>query len=90
MRPLLPLLLLLGGCASAYRKPCEFPLWVRVTANADEECREKGAKWADNGRIIPPSARIRGCSPKDQIITNGDEANLGHELRHHVDRNCLN
>ena len=85
----LAFLLITAGCAS---KPlrCEFPLWVSVMpdAEADAECRRLGAKRHDNGDFIKDTTTLRGCAPKDRIITNGDEFVGGHELNHHVERNC--
>lgn len=90
MRPLLLAVILpLTACKTVEAKePCEFDLRVRVTANADEECRALGAKWRDDGKAIKDTDTIRGCAPKDRIITNGTESNMGHEMKHHIDRNC--
>lgn len=85
MRPLI-LAVLLTSCAAV--KVCEFPVWVRVTPDADSECRAAGAKWTDSGKAITDRTQILGCAPKDQIITNGTESNMGHEMKHHTDRNC--
>ncbi len=87
MRPLVLLSLLsFGPCAPV--KVCEFPLWVRVTPNADAECRAAGVKWKDNGESVKDSDRIKGCAPPDKIITNGTASNMGHEMAHQVARNC--
>lgn len=77
---------LVSGCAQV--KPCEFPMWVRVTPDADEECRALGVKWKDMGGSIKDTDRVLGCAPKDRIITNGTESNMGHEMAHQVERNC--
>lgn len=80
---------LLAGCAS---KPlrCEFPLWVSVMPDieADDECRRLGTNRHDDGSFIKDTTVLRGCAPQDRIITNGEEWVGGHELKHHVDRNC--
>lgn len=91
MRPLaLALALLLSGCATPPRVPCEFPLWVRVTPDADGECRALApAGWkADDGSFIHDNDEVLGCSTPDRIITNGTESNLGHEMKHQLERNC--
>lgn len=87
MRPLL-LVLALSGCAAPVFKPCEFPLWVRVTPNADAECRALGVKRRDDGSFVKDTDDIKGCAPADRIITDGSESNMGHEMAHHVERNC--
>ena len=89
MRSSLIVVMLLAGCQSAPRH-CEFPLWVTVTSaqEADAECRKLGARRHDNGDFIKGTTTLRGCAPADRIITNGDEFVGGHELRHHVERNC--
>ena len=85
----LAFLLITAGCAS---KPlrCEFPLWVSVMpdSEADAECRRLGVKRHDNGDFVEDSTTLRGCAPEYRIITNGSESNMGHELKHRVDRNC--
>lgn len=78
----------MAGCASGPAKRCEFPLWVTVTPDADGECRTAGAKWKDMGGSITDRDTILGCAPKDRIITNGTESNMGHEMAHQVERNC--
>lgn len=77
------------GCAEAPVR-CEFPLWVSVmpAVEADAECRRLGAKRHDNGDFISDLTTLRGCATKDRIITNGEEWVGGHELKHHVERNC--
>lgn len=79
--------LALAGCSSPVKR-CEFPLLVTVTPDADGECRTAGVKWKDMGGSISDRDTILGCAPKDRIITNGTESNMGHELNHHVERNC--
>lgn len=88
MRPLI-LAVLLSGCATPV-KVCEFPLWVRVTPDADGECRALGGPQYrnDRGEFIKDTDTVLGCAPKDRIITNGTESNAGHEMKHHIDRNC--
>ena len=86
MRPLLLAVALLAGCATP--APCEFSVAVRVTPDADGECRAAGAKWSDSGRSISDRDRIRGCAPKGKIITDGTASNMGHEMKHQVERNC--
>ncbi len=78
----------LAGCAAPVR--CEFPLWVSVmpTEEADEECRRLGVVKNDNGEFIKDTSTIRGCAAKDRIVTNGTESNMGHEMKHQVERNC--
>ena len=89
LRSLSFLALLTAGCAYPVKR-CEFPLWVTVTPNADEECRALPnlSDWADDGRLIKDTDWIKGCAPKDRIITNGTPENMGHELAHQVERNC--
>lgn len=91
MRMLL-LAVLLSGCgASQLRRPCEFTVKVRVMEDeeADKECRRLGARRHDNGDFIKDTTTLRGCAPYDDtLITNGEEWVGGHELRHHVERNC--
>ncbi len=79
----------LVGCASPVKR-CEFPLWVTVTPDADGECRALPtlSKWADDGRGIKDTDRVNGCAPENRIITNGEWGNLGHEMRHQIERNC--
>lgn len=81
---------LLASACSAPVKRCEFPLWVSVMPDeeADAECRRLGVRRHDNGDFVKDSTTIRGCAPKDHIITNGEEWVGGHELKHHVERNC--
>lgn len=81
------LVVLMAGCATP-RKPCEFSVSVRVTDDADGECRDLGAKWSDSGKSIPLSARIFGCATNGKIITDGTTSNAGHELAHQIERNC--
>ena len=88
----LPFMFLVGafiGCAAPLLLPCEFDLRVRVlgAGGVDRECHDRKAV-DHNGRIVPPSKRIYGCAPDVMIITNGTESNAGHEVRHHIDRNC--
>ena len=82
--------LLFLGCASAPRKPCEFTITVKVmdTESADKECRRLGVKWRDMGGSIKDTDTVRGCAPAGLIISNGTEANLGHEMAHQAERNC--
>lgn len=84
------LLFILGGCASVPRKPCEFTITVRVmdADSADAECRRLGVKWRDMGGSIKDTDTVRGCAPSGMIVSNGTEANLGHEMAHQVERNC--
>lgn len=79
---------MLSGCATPASKPCEFPLWVRVTPDADGECRALGVKRRDDGSFVKDTDTIKGCAPIDRIITDGSESNMGHEMAHHMERNC--
>lgn len=85
----IPELILMAGCASPVRR-CSFPIWVDVMPDeeVDAECRRLGVKRHDNGDFVKDSTTLRGCAPKDRIITNGEEWVGGHELKHHVERNC--
>lgn len=85
--PLAVLSLLTMGCATA-KPPCDFDLHVRVTPYADEECWTAGARRADDGRFLGDRDRILGCALAGKIITNGTEMNMGHEMKHQMDRNC--
>jgi hypothetical protein len=85
MRPLI-LAAYFGACAAI--QPCEFPLMVRITPDADAECRALGVKRNDNGEWISDSARINGCAPAGKIISNGTETNMGHEMAHQRERYC--
>ena len=69
----------LAAC-SAPVKRCEFPLWVSVMPDeeADAECRRLGVRSHDNGDFVKDSTTLRGCAPKDRIITNGEEWVGGH------------
>ena len=78
---------LLAGCAHAV-KPCEFDVRVRVTPNAEDECLSLGVRRADDGRFLGGRDRILGCAPRGRIITNGTESNMGHEMKHQVEKNC--
>ena len=78
--------LFIGACATV--QPCEFDVRVRVTPYADEECWALGARRADDGRFLGDRDRILGCAPTGKIITNGTESNMGHEMKHQVERNC--
>lgn len=82
-------LALMAGCASPVKR-CEFPLWVTVTPDADAECRALAPhNWRrDDGSFVKDTDTILGCAPKDRIITNGTESNMGHEMAHQVERNC--
>lgn len=89
----IPVLLFLAGCAHAGepRRACRFNVAVTVlfdTALADAECRMRGVKWSDNGESIKDTDTVRGCAPVGEIITNGTESNMGHEMAHQVERNC--
>ena len=86
MRPSLIVVSLFGACAAT--QVCEFPLQVRVTPNADEECRAAGVRWKDNGKALKDTDRVLGFAPRGRIITNGTESNMGHEMVHQVERNC--
>ena len=89
MRPIiLAATLITPGCAGQARKPCEFDVHVRVTAEHDEECREAGAWRTDSGEFITDMDTIYGCATAGLIITNGTPSNMGHEMAHQVDRNC--
>ena len=76
----------LGACATV--APCEFPVLVRVTPEADAECRALGVKRNDAGEWISDSATVRGCAPTGKIITDGSESNMGHEMKHQKEKNC--
>lgn len=88
-RPFLLAALLMMGCAAPVKR-CSFPIWVDVMPDeeADAECRRLGVKRHDNGDFVKDMTTLRGCAPKDRLITNGDEFVGGHELKHHVERNC--
>ena len=89
MKNMILLIPLLAGCSTPVKR-CEFPLWVSVMPDieVDAECRRLGVKRHDNGDLIKDTTVLRGCAPKDRIITNGEEWVGGHELKHHIDRNC--
>ena len=87
---MLALAVLLSGCQSVQAKPCEFAVLVRVTPDHNEECRALGGPQYrnDKGQFIKDSDTVMGCAPEGRIITNGTEANMGHEMKHQVERNC--
>ena len=73
------------------KEPCEFDLKVRVAwEQADAECRKLGGPSYrnDNGDFIKDTSTVLGCAPEGRIITNGTESNMGHEMKHQVERNC--
>jgi len=80
---------LLAGCGPSIRRPCEFDLHVKVLDQiaADAACHALGAV-DHNGNTVSDSRHIYGCAPAGEIITNGSADTMGHELMHHVERNC--
>ncbi len=87
MTKLLIAAVLLSGCASAYRAPCEYDIHVRLTEEADAECH-KGTMIGHDGNRINNTTGVYGCGGADGIISNGTRSNLGHENMHVIEDKC--
>lgn len=90
MESLYPFLGIAGIVVGAVMSVWALRKSTRINLDADAECRALAPhNWRrDDGSFVKDTDTIRGCAPKDRIITNGTPENMGHEMAHQVERNC--
>jgi hypothetical protein len=80
------------ACATPrYRTPCRVVVEVILEEGAgiQTECWQGGLVFGDDGKMLPPYTRVRGCKKMGNVIVVPDQSDvLHHEMRHVWDERC--